>query len=281
MKQYLNLLNHVLLNGEVREDRTGTGTISVFSPDKLRFDLRHGFPMVTTKYVSFHNVKAEMLWFLSGDTNIKWLQDNNCHIWDLWKLEDGTIGRGYQAQWRSWKVYSEHITDFSRMLQRNYFIKEIDQIAEVIHSIKTNPFSRRHIVSAWNVGELDQMALPPCHYAFQFYVTTDGGLSCKVQFRSNDLFLGNPYNCASFALLTHMIAQVTGLQARDLTIDIGDAHIYLNHRDQVQEQLTREPKPLPTLWLNPEIKDIDDFTMKDIKLIGYESHPAIKGEISV
>lgn len=296
MKQYLDLLDYVLTHGTVRPDRTGTGTISVFAPPPMRFNLQEGFPLVTTRKIFTKGIIHELLWFLSGDTNTKYLEDNSVTIWREWTLEDGTIGRGYQAQWRGWDglkcslpsvIKHKPLTGGSvTAVDGSFLWKRIDQIEQVIRNIKTNPFSRRHLISAWNVGELDQMALPPCHYAFQFYVGNDlsnqpSTLSCSVQIRSNDIFLGNCWNVPFYALLTHMVAQVTGLKPGELIINIGDAHIYLNHIEQVKLQLTRQPLPLPTLWLNPDITDIDDFRYEDIKVLGYQSHPAIKGEISV
>lgn len=265
MQPYLQLLSEVLVTGTKKEDRTGTGTLSLFGK-QIRFDLQKGFPAVTTKKLYFHGVKGELLWFLRGSTNVKWLQDQNIHIWDEWADEQGNLGPVYGKQWRSW---------YRPLLQGS-----VDQIAQVIESIKTNPDSRRHIVSAWNVAEIEHMALPPCHVLFQFYVA-NGKLSCQLYQRSADLFLGVPFNIASYALLTHMIAQVCELDVGEFIHTFGDAHIYLNHIEQVKEQLSRKPLPLPRLWLNPDIKNIDDFTMNDIQLLDYKSHPPIKGEVAV
>jgi thymidylate synthase len=264
MKQYLDLLQHILENGEKREDRTGTGTISVFG-HQMRFSLEQGFPLITTKKVHLRSIIYELLWFLRGETNIKYLVDNQVSIWNEWADEQGELGPVYGKQWRSFPS-----TDG----------KSIDQISWVIDEIKRNPTSRRLIVSAWNPGELDKMALPPCHLLFQFYVS-DGKLSCQLYQRSADTFLGVPFNIASYALLTHMVAQVTGLGVGDFVHTLGDAHIYLNHLEQVKEQLKRKPFPLPKIKLNPEISSIFDFKYEDISIINYESHPHIKGEVSV
>ena len=247
-----------------KEDRTGTGTISVFGY-QMRFDLQKGFPLLTTKKLHTKSIFHELLWFLKGDTNVKYLQENGVRIWNEWADENGDLGPIYGYQWRSW-----HSNDG----------RVIDQISEVIDQIKTNPNSRRLIVSAWNVGDLDKMALPPCHTLFQFYVA-DGKLSCQLYQRSADVFLGLPFNIASYSLLTMMIAQVTGLKPGEFVHTLGDAHIYLNHIEQVKLQLTREPRKLPVLKLNPEITDIFDFTYDDIKVENYNPHPAIKGEVSV
>jgi thymidylate synthase len=264
MKQYLDLLQHILENGEKREDRTGTGTISVFG-HQMRFSLEQGFPLITTKKVHLRSIIYELLWFLRGETNIKYLVDNQVSIWNEWADEQGELGPVYGKQWRSFPS-----TDG----------KSIDQISWVIDEIKRNPTSRRLIVSAWNPGELDKMALPPCHLLFQFYVS-DGKLSCQLYQRSADTFLGVPFNIASYALLTHMVAQVTGLGVGDFVHTLGDAHIYLNHLEQVKEQLKRKPFPLPKIKLNPEISSIFDFKYEDISIINYEAHPHIKGEVSV
>jgi len=272
-QQYLDLLQDVLNNGVKRDDRTGVGTLSVFGR-QLRFDLRSKFPLLTTKRVWFKGVAHELLWLLSGDTNIKYLVDNDVHIWDEWADKNGDLGRVYGAQWRGWrgKVWDKECLDYKHI--------RVDQIAQVIASIKTNPNSRRHVVSAWNVGELDQMALQPCHYTFQFYVANEE-LSCMMTMRSCDLFLGCPFNIASYALLTHMIAQVCGLRAGELTVSLGDSHIYLNHQDQVKEQLSRNLYDLPVLKLNPNITNIDDFKFEDIIVDGYKCHPTIKAPIAV
>ena len=264
MKQYLSLLHHVLKNGVKKQDRTGTGTISVFGY-QMRFDLRENFPLMTTKKLHLRSILHELLWFLQGATNIKYLSDNKVTIWNEWARENGELGPVYGYQWRSWpKSDGSHV----------------DQIAQVVNSIQTNPDSRRHIVSAWNVGDLDNMALPPCHLMFQFYVA-NGELSCQMYQRSCDIFLGVPFNIASYALLTMMMAQVTGLKPGEFVHTLGDAHIYLNHIDQVKLQLTRQPLPLPQMKINPEVKGIDDFRFEDFQLINYQSHPHIKGDIAV
>ena len=264
MQQYLDLLTHVLDRGLNKSDRTGTGTLSVFGY-QMRFDLESGFPLLTTKKLHLKSILHEMLWFLKGSTNVKYLRENSVTIWDEWADENGELGPVYGFQWRSWPK-ADGTT--------------VDQISNVISSIKSNPDSRRHIVSAWNVGELDKMALPPCHLLFQFYVASDK-LSCQMYQRSCDIFIGVPFNIASYALLTLMIAQVTGLKPGEFVHTLGDAHIYLNHMEQVKLQLTRKPFPLPVMELNPEIKDISHFTFSDFTLVGYRSHPHIKGEISV
>lgn len=264
MKQYLELLDHVLRNGVEKSDRTGTGTISVFGY-QMRFDLEEGFPVMTTKKLHLRSIIHELLWFLKGETNLKYLHDNNVTIWDEWADEKGDLGHIYGYQWRSWPTSDG---------------KTIDQISNVIASIKSNPDSRRHIVSAWNVGELDNMALPPCHVLFQFYVA-GGKLSCQLYQRSCDIFLGVPFNITSYALLTLMVAQVTGLKPGEFVHTLGDAHIYLNHIEQVKLQLTRQPYPLPQMVINPERKNIFDFVFEDFHLVNYQSHPHIKGEISV
>lgn len=264
MKQYLDLLDHVMTQGVKKSDRTGTGTISTFGY-QMRFDLQEGFPALTTKKLHLRSIIHELLWFLKGETNIKYLNDNKVSIWDEWADENGELGHIYGYQWRSWPTADG---------------RHIDQIANLIKSIKENPDSRRHILSAWNVGEIDQMALPPCHILFQFYVS-EGKLSCQLYQRSCDIFLGIPFNIASYALLTLMMARTTGLEPGEFIHTLGDAHIYLNHIDQVKLQLTREPFPLPEMNLNPEVTNIFDFTYDDFELVGYESHPHIKGEISV
>jgi thymidylate synthase len=264
MKQYLNLLDHVLKNGVEKEDRTGTGTISVFGY-QMRFDLADGFPVMTTKKLHLRSIIHELLWFLKGDTNTKYLNENRVSIWDEWADENGDLGHIYGYQWRSWPAANG---------------RHIDQISQVIESIKSNPDSRRHLVSAWNVGELDNMALPPCHIMFQFYVA-NGKLSLQMYQRSADIFLGVPFNIASYALLLKMVAQVTGLQAGEFVHTFGDAHIYNNHIDQVNLQLTRDTFALPQMKLNPDVKDIFDFKFEDFELVNYQAHPTIKGEISV
>ncbi len=264
MKQYLELLDHVLEKGTRKSDRTGTGTISVFGY-QMRFDLEEGFPLMTTKKLHLKSIIHELLWFISGDTNIKYLTDNGVRIWNEWADEDGNLGPVYGSQWRSWPA-----TDG----------RKIDQLLNVIESIKGSPHSRRHIVNAWNVGELDKMALPPCHILFQFYVAGEK-LSCQLYQRSCDIFLGVPFNIASYSLLTMMVAQVTGLKPGEFIHTLGDAHIYLNHIDQVKLQLTREPYKLPRMTINPDVTDITKFSYEDFTLGDYVAHPAIKGEISV
>jgi thymidylate synthase len=264
MKQYLDLLDHVLKTGVNKTDRTGTGTISVFGY-QMRFDLERGFPLLTTKKLHFKSIIHELLWFISGDTNTRYLNENGVRIWNEWADKDGNLGPVYGYQWRSWPAGDG---------------RKIDQLENVISSIKLTPDSRRHVVSAWNVGELDKMALPPCHILFQFYVA-DGKLSCQLYQRSADIFIGVPFNIASYALLTLMVAQVTELKPGDFVHTLGDAHIYLNHIDQVRLQLTRQPYKLPEMKINPAIKDILKFRYDDFILEGYVSHPHIKGEISV
>ena len=264
MKQYLDLMRHVRDNGTKKEDRTGTGTVSVFG-HQMRFDLSEGFPMVTTKKCHLKSIIHELLWFLSGDTNIKYLQDNGVRIWNEWADEDGNLGPVYGYQWRNWPAASgEHI----------------DQIAQIIDQIKNNPDSRRIIVSAWNVGEIENMALPPCHMMFQFYVA-DGKLSCQLYQRSADIFLGVPFNIASYALLTMMVAQVCDLAPGDFVHTLGDAHLYSNHLEQVDEQLSRKPFPLPQMKINQDVKSIFDFKFEDFELVGYEAHPHIKAPVAV
>lgn len=264
MRQYLDLLDHVLANGTKKEDRTGTGTISVFG-HQMRFDLSEGFPVLTTKKLHLKSIIHELLWFLAGDTNIKYLTDNGVRIWNEWADADGNLGHVYGYQWRSWPTPDG---------------RHIDQISEVVNSIKNNPDSRRHLVSAWNVGELDQMNLPPCHLLFQFYVA-DGKLSCQLYQRSCDVFLGVPFNIASYALLTMMMAQVTGLKPGDFVWTGGDVHIYQTHLEQVKLQLTREPMKLPEMKINPDVKSIFDFKFNDFELVGYQSHPHIPGKVAV
>ena len=263
MKQYLELLSHIKNHGAEKSDRTGTGTRSVFGY-QMRFDLNDGFPLVTTKQCHLKSIIYELLWFLQGNTNIQYLNDNGVTIWDEWADENGDLGPVYGAQWRSWQA-SDHT---------------IDQIKHVIEQIKTNPDSRRLIVSAWNVGELDKMALAPCHAFFQFYVN-DGKLSCQLYQRSADVFLGVPFNIASYALLTMMIAQVTELKAGEFVHTLGDAHLYLNHLEQVDTQLQREPFPLPDMNINSEVKDIFSFQYDDFELVNYQSHPKITAPIAV
>ena len=264
MKQYLDLLHRITTEGVQKEDRTGTGTISVFG-HQMRFNLADGFPMVTTKKLHLKSIIHELLWFLKGDTNVKYLQENGVRIWNEWADENGDLGHIYGYQWRSWPDYNGGF---------------IDQIQQAVDTIKNNPESRRIIVSAWNVADLDNMNLAPCHAFFQFYVA-NGKLSLQLYQRSADTFLGVPFNIASYALLLKMMAQVCGLQEGDFVHTLGDAHIYLNHLEQVKEQLSRSPKPLPQMKLNPNVTSIFDFTYDDFELVGYEAHPHIKGIVSV
>ena len=264
MKQYLDLMQHVKTNGIKKTDRTGTGTLSIFGY-QMRYDLSEGFPVVTTKKLHLRSIIHELLWFLKGDTNIKYLHENKVTIWDEWADDNGNLGPVYGSQWRSWPTPDG---------------RHIDQISQVIEQIKNTPDSRRIIVSAWNVGELDNMALPPCHAFFQFNVA-DGKLSCQLYQRSADIFLGVPFNIASYALLTMMVAQVTGLAPGEFIHTLGDAHLYLNHLDQTEEQLTRKPYPLPVMKLNPDITSVFEFSFDDFELVGYESHPHIKAPVAV
>ena len=271
MKQYLDLLKHIRENGAMKEDRTGTGTQSVFGY-QMRFDLSKGFPLLTTKKVHLKSVIYELLWFIAGDTNVKYLQEHGVTIWDEWADENGELGPVYGHQWRSWPDYDGGV---------------IDQIQYVVDQLKTNPNSRRMIVSAWNVAEVNKMALPPCHTIFQFYVDypdgqdAQGRLSLQLYQRSADTFLGVPFNIASYALLLQMMAQVTGFRTGDFIHTTGDTHLYLNHIEQARLQLTREPRPLPTMTINPDVKNIFDFQYEDFQLVGYNPHPHIKAEVSV
>ncbi len=264
MQPYLDLLRDVLDHGVVKADRTGTGTRSVFGR-QLRFDLARGFPAVTTKKLAWKAMAVELMWFIRGDTNIAWLKERRVRIWDEWADEQGDLGPVYGAQWRRWRAANG---------------ETIDQLGRVVEELRRNPDSRRHIVSAWNVGELHRMRLPPCHLLFQFYVA-EGRLSCQLYQRSADLFLGVPFNIASYALLTHMMAQVTGLEVGDFVHTFGDAHIYTNHQEQVREQLARSPRPLPRLWLDPSIERLEDFRYKHMRLEGYDPAPTISAPVAV
>ena len=264
MQQYLDLLRHVMENGVDRMDRTGTGTRGVFGY-QMRFDLSKGFPMVTTKKLHKKSIVHELIWFLAGDTNIGYLKENGVRIWDEWADENGDLGPVYGKQWRRWEGPEG---------------KVFDQIKTVVEAIKSNPYSRRHIVSAWNPADVDEMALPPCHCLFQFHVA-NGKLSCQLYQRSADIFLGVPFNIASYALLVHMMAQICELEVGDFVHTFGDAHIYSNHFEQVKLQLTRDPKPLPKLKLNPDVRKIDGFTYEDVKIFGYKAHPHIAGKVAV
>ncbi|MEO6510089.1 MAG: thymidylate synthase [Nocardioides sp.] len=264
MRAYLDLLDRILDEGVEKSDRTGTGTLSVFG-HQMRFDLREGFPLVTTKKVHTRSVFAELLWFLRGDTNVKWLQDRGVTIWDEWADADGDLGPVYGYQWRSWPA-----PDGSH----------VDQIAQVVRQIRDNPDSRRHIVSAWNVADIPQMALAPCHALFQFYVA-GGRLSCQLYQRSADVFLGVPFNIASYALLTHMVAQVCDLEVGDFVHTLGDAHLYVNHLDQARLQLARSPRALPRLVLDPSVRELDAFDLEHVAVEGYDPHPGIKAPIAV
>jgi len=265
MKSYLELLEDVLRNGERREDRTGTGTLGVFGR-QLRFDLSGGFPLLTTKKLHLRSIIIELLWFLRGDTNIAWLKENKVSIWDEWADAEGDLGPVYGKQWRSWTAPDG---------------RTIDQIARVQEALRINPFSRRHVVSAWNPADVDDMALPPCHCLFQFHVTTDGRLNCQLYQRSADIFLGVPFNIASYALLTMMMAQCTGLKPGTFVHTFGDAHLYLNHVEQAELQLSREPRPRPLMELNPERSDIFSWAYEDFTLKGYDPHPHIKAPVAV
>jgi thymidylate synthase len=264
MQQYLDLMRRVMDEGVRKDDRTGTGTISVFG-HQMRFDLQQGFPLLTTKKLFTRGIIHELLWFLRGETNIQYLKDNNVKIWDAWADENGDLGPVYGYQWRSWPT-----PDGSH----------VDQIAQVVYSLRNKPDSRRHIVSAWNVGQIEEMGLPPCHCLFQFYVA-DGKLSCQLYQRSADIFIGVPFNIASYALLTCMMAQVTGYQPGEFIHTLGDAHLYLNHIEQAKEQLSRTPRPLPEMHINPHVTEIDAFTIEDFDLVGYDPHPHIRGEVAV
>ena len=264
MEQYLDLLRRTLDEGVRKEDRTGTGTLSVFG-HQMRFDLRDGFPLVTTKKVHVPSVVCELLWFVRGDTNVAWLHEYGVTIWDEWADETGDLGPIYGYQWRSWPAPEG---------------RHIDQLAAVIEGIRADPDSRRHVISAWNVADLPRMALAPCHALFQFYVA-NGRLSCQLYQRSGDVFLGVPFNIASYALLTHLVAQVTGLRPGEFIHTFGDAHLYLNHLDQAREQLGRSPRPLPELWLDPGCCSLDDFHLDSIKVTGYDPHPAIRAPIAI
>lgn len=264
MKQYLDLMRHVRDNGAQKGDRTGTGTLSVFG-HQMRFDLTQGFPLVTTKRLHLKSIIYELLWFLKGDTNITYLKDNGVRIWDEWADENGDLGPVYGHQWRSWPTPDG---------------RKVDQIASVVDSLKNAPNSRRHIVCAWNVADVDNMALPPCHCLFQFYVA-DGKLSCQLYQRSADIFLGVPFNIASYALLTHMMAHVTGLRPGEFIHTFGDAHLYLNHLEQADEQLTREPHALPRLVIKRDVQEIDGFAYDDFEIVGYQTHPHIAAPVAV
>jgi thymidylate synthase len=264
VRQYLDLVQRILDDGVPKDDRTGTGTLSVFG-HQMRFDLAAGFPLVTTKKIHIRSVVAELIWFLRGETNVKWLQEHGVTIWDEWADDSGDLGPIYGHQWRSWPTPDGG---------------HIDQLRRIVDQIQTDPDSRRHVVSAWNVADLDRMALTPCHALFQFYVA-EGRLSCQLYQRSGDVFLGVPFNIASYALLTHMVAQVTGLAPGEFVHTLGDAHLYRNHLDQAREQLGRTPRDLPRLWLDPSCRDIDEFEIESVRIDGYDPHPAIRAPIAV
>lgn len=263
MKQYLDLMNYVMAHGIEKKDRTGTGTLSIFGY-QMHFDLEKGFPLLTTKKLHLKSIIHELLWFLKGDTNIGYLQENGVRIWNEWADENGDLGPVYGKQWRSWEGKN----------------KKVDQISDLVNHIKSNPDSRRHLICSWNVADIDEMALPPCHILFQFYVA-DGKLSCQLYQRSADIFLGVPFNIASYALLTMMIAQVCSLKPGFFVHTFGDAHLYSNHIEQAKLQLQRAPRSLPTMWLNPEVKDIFSFIYEDFRLSGYDPHPHIKARVAV
>ncbi len=264
MKQYLDLLKHIRTEGVFKEDRTGTGTYAIFGY-QIRFDLGDGFPLLTTKKLHLKSIIYELLWLLRGDTNIKYLTDHGVRIWDEWADKDGELGPVYGAQWRAWPAADG---------------RKIDQVSNLVQSIKEDPTSRRHILSAWNVGEIEKMALPPCHNMFQFFVS-EGRLSCQLYQRSADVFLGVPFNIASYALLTQMMAQATGYAPGDFVHTFGDVHLYANHLDQAEEQLKRQPRPLPTMTINPDVTDIFEFKFEDFELTGYDPHPHIKAKVAV
>ncbi|MDH5159849.1 thymidylate synthase [Heyndrickxia oleronia] len=276
-KQYLELAQHILDHGVEKSDRTGTGTLSVFGWQS-RYDLTKGFPLLTTKRLHWTSIAHELLWFLRGDTNVKYLRENGVNIWDEWADENGELGPVYGEQWRSWSYFKYELGQSVEYDGWNRF--RVDQISQVIEQIRNNPDSRRLLVNAWNVGELDQMALPPCHFAFQFYVA-NGRLSCQLYQRSADVFLGVPFNIASYALLTHMIAHVTDLEVGEFIHTIGDAHIYTNHIPQMYVQIQREPRPLPTLSIKRKVDDIDDFRFEDFEIVGYDPHPKLTGKVAV
>lgn len=280
MQAYQDLLQTIVERGEKRADRTGTGTLSVFG-HQMRFDLRDGFPLVTTKKLHLRSIIHELLWFLQGDTGTAYLNENKVTIWDEWADGKGDLGPIYGFQWRNWGKTHPRLIEKGAISASAAQSKGVDQIKELIHGIRTNPFSRRHIVNAWNVADLPHMALPPCHVLFQFYVHTDGRLSCQLYQRSADVFLGVPFNIASYALLLMMVAQVCDLKPGEFVHTLGDAHLYLNHLEQTRLQLSREPRALPQMEINPAVKDIFEFRYDDFKLVGYDPHPSIKADISV